>query len=314
MKSEPALSDRVREYLARQWVLIACLTSIGVVSLAAGLLLTGRGSIQQGLVFSFATGVLSAIVIAFVSDFMSKSFLYDVLRGFEISAHEGGLIHASHREIPSRTEAIERFLSSGQTARIATFTADNYLQDEAVLELLSARLKRGCRVHILLFTPIYHLRSYVDRVKGGGELGKRHLSALELIRQQSLLFKRIETLQTTFASAFEVRFSPVQFHTHTAIWGNRRIYSSLIVRGVDGQDSPCIEVFPGLRNSLLFETFCRDFDYIWSRRDLTFSVAEMKPLYRRVLEKYPLDVDLTQIDERFAAEIENEAASIARSR
>ncbi len=310
MIGQDPLSHRMLDYIVKHKLLFLILATIGLSPLVAGLLIPEAGSIQQVLLFSFGTGVLSALVITFVSDFMDKDLFYDVLMNFQISVHEGGLVHESHREIPTREDAINKFFDAGQTAKIMTFTADNYIGDERVLELLKSRLTAGSKVFIILHTPIYNLRSYVDKISPFARYGKRHLSALELIRQQSLLFPKIEELESEFQDSFAVRITPIQLHIHTAIWGNRRIYSSLILRGTDGYDSPCIEVFPGLKNAQLFAHFERDFDYIWNRTDLTFSVGEIKPLYARLLSKYPMEVDLSDLDEDFITAVESEAAPI----
>jgi hypothetical protein len=302
----------VLRYLLKHLKLIAVLGSVGFGALGLGALWVSEGSVQQGLLFSFGTGVLGALVITFVADFMSKEFLYEVLRNFQTSVHQGGLIHSNHREIPSRPEAIRRSWAPGQTAKIATFTADNYLQDEAVLELIKQRLSQASSIRILLHTPIYNLRSYVDRVKGAQTLGKRHLSALELVRQQAALFPTIKALSAEFGDRFVVRLSTVQLHIHTAIWGSHRIYASLVLRGVDGQDSPCIEVFPGLKDSTLFRAFETDFDYVWDRPDLTFTVEEIVPFYRKLLARYPMEVDLGELDGEFIDSVGVEAAMLNR--
>lgn len=301
---------RVIDYGLQHKTLLLVLAVLGLCALAIGRWYAVAGSVVQGLWFSFGTGVLSSLVIAVVTDFMGKEFFYDVLRNFETSMHEGGLMHSSHRGILSRPETIERFFAEGQTAKITTLTADNYVNDDEVLDLLRQRIRKGSKVRILLHTPIYNLRSYVDKVRELSLHGKRHLTALELVRQQTLLIPKIEEIASEFGDSFEVRFFPIQLHMHSAIWGNRRIYASLILRGVDSADSPCIEVFPGLRDAQLYSKFERDFDYVWERQDLTFSVSDLKPLYGRILAKYPLHVDINDIDQEFLSEIEAAAAAL----
>jgi hypothetical protein len=309
-----ARDSGVLRYLRGHLKLIALLVAVGVGALGIGGLGARAGSVEQGLWFSFGTGVLSALVITFVADFMSKEFLYDVLRNFQTSVHQGGLVHSTHRDLLSRSDAINRFWGAGQTAKIATFTADNYLQDEVVLELLKQRLSQGSRIRFLLHTPIYNLRSYVDKLRGAQTHGKRHLSALELVRQQASLFPTINALSAQFGDRFVVRLSTVQLHLHMAIWGNRRIYSSLVLRGVDGQDSPCIEVFPGLKDSKLFDGFEGDFDYVWDRPDLTFTIEEISPFYRKLLAQYPMEVEIGQLDGEFIDSIAVEAAELKRQK
>ena len=309
MTTKSPVLIRILDYAEKHRVLLLALTIIGTAALAVGYWWAPASSVAQTLWFSFGTGVLSSLVIAIFTDFMGKEFFYDVLRNFEMSVHEGGLVHASHREIPSRTETIQRFFSEGQIAKIITLTADHYINEEGVFELLRQRIQKGSKVRILLHTPIYNLRSYVDKQREFSKQGKRHMTALELLRQQSFLIPKIEDIEREFGDAFQVRFFPVQLHAHIAIWGNRRIYASLILRGVQGQDSPCIEVFPGLKDAMLFERLERDFDYVWERSDLTFSVKEIKPLYSKVLAKYPMDVEIHDVDPVFATEIETAAAT-----
>ena len=301
---------RVIDYGLRHKTLLLVLAVLGLSALATGRWYAVAGSVGQGLWFSFGTGVLSSLVIAVVTDFMGKEFFYDILRNFETSMHEGGLMHSSHREILSRPETIERFFAEGQTAKIITLTADNYVNDDSVLDLLRQRIHKGSKVRILLHTPIYNLRSHVDKVRDQSLHGKRHLTALELVRQQTLLIPKIEEIAREMGDSFEVRFFAIQLHMHSAIWGNRRIFASPILRGVDGADSPCIEVFPGLRDAQLFSKFEKDFDYVWERQDLTFSVNDLKPIYGRVLAKYPLQVDINEIDPAFVSEIEAAAAAL----
>lgn len=125
-----------------------------------------------------------------------------------------------------------------------------------------------------------------------------------------MTFSQIIALQNEFGTSFEVRFCPLQLHVHTAIWGAKRIYSSLVLRGTYGQESPCIEIFPGLKSAELFHKFEKDFDYVWDRSDLTFTLEEIAPLYAKLLAAYPLEISLQAADPTVVHEVESAAAAL----
>lgn len=120
----PTLLTRLSYYASKHKWLLAILGFVGGGAICVGVYLASPNTVPQGLWISFGTGVLSSLVIACVTDFMSKEFFYDVLRNFQASIHEGGLVHSSHRDIPSRQEAVRRFLAKGDAAKIITLTAD----------------------------------------------------------------------------------------------------------------------------------------------------------------------------------------------
>ena len=312
-KTTSSFAVRIGDYVRQHKGIVISLTVVAITALAVGRWWFRPGSIEQGLSFSFGAGVLSSLLIAVVTDFMSKQFFYDVLRNFETSVHEGSLVRATHRDILSRPDTVEKYFTSGQTAKIITMTAGDYVDDEAVLEIVKKGLKAGAKLRILLHTPIYTLRSYVDQTRNEPAHGKLHVSALELVRKQTSMFDAIEDLCQQFGEAFQVKFFPAQLHMRCAIWGKQRLFAAPVLRGVNGLDSPCIEVFPGILGSDLYSKFENDFDYIWDRADLTFSIDALKPLYGQILGKYPLAVDRQGIDPSFVAKIEADAEAIQRS-
>jgi hypothetical protein len=288
------------------------LLAAAVVALGIGYVATDPETKQ--ICYSLSTGLLSSTFVAIVTDITGKKFFAETLQQFEISMHEGGLMHSSHKHVPSREEAVRKYFRKRRTAKIITLTASQYLEDDTVVKIIQERIEAGAEMRLLLHAPLYYLRSRVDMV-GGAVYGPRHLTALDIVRRQNLMIPLIERLVGNLHGRFKVCYFTVQLHARVSIWGRERIFASPVLRDASGDETPCIEVFHGLRDSLLFKKFERDFDYVWSRPDLTLSLAEVKSFYHRIVTTYPDGPDdLEKIDDEFIRTIEREVAAIQRAR
>jgi hypothetical protein len=272
---------------------------------------------ERSLWYAFGTGIATSLLIELVTGYSSKQFFDETLSRYEHSAHRGGLMHSDHRTVASREQAVEKYFRRGKTAKIITHTAEHYLRNNTIVEMMRDRVRHGSEIQILLHSPIYFLRSRVDKVRGRNhaEYGPRHITSLDLVHHQFGMIGDIERLTRELDGGFEVRYFTVQLHIRSAIWGNDRIFAAPIVRDLEGANIPCMELYPGLLDDVLFKKFERDFDYLWERDDLTLPLDKVKSLYARIVCKFPYEVtDLQQIDDQFVQEIEDEVAKIQDDR
>lgn len=250
----------------------------------------------KNILYSLFAGVISSLIYSSMTDFNNKKFYMDVLDDQQMSFHLGGRIHTDHRDLLSRKEALDVFLTKGETLKILTLTADDYLKNEQVLDTLREKLKEGASVKILLHAPVYNLRSYIDKEVENQGIGQRHLKAVDLIREQIGLISIINELTDEFKESFEVRFYTIGLHQNMIIYGSQRIYSAPIMRNTKGIDLPCLEFFQGLNSNNLYNKFSAEFDYIWDRASLYLTLDETIDVYDKILSKVPLKAANYQID------------------
>ncbi len=72
-----------------------------------------------------------------------------------------------------------------------------------------------------------------------------------------------------------------------AIYGSKRIFAAPLLSGTEGRDLPCLEVFPGLIDTKLFDKLFGEFKYLWEKRNLTFELDEMKKIYECITTIVP---------------------------
>jgi hypothetical protein len=315
----------LREYLRRHWKGYFLLVLLLMVAVALANAWPSN-SAGRNIAYNVAAGILSLLLFQVFTDYKNIEFMAQVLDRQQLSFHIGARLHESHVGVMVREEAIGRFLTRGDTFRLLTSTGDDYLlPDRPAHTALCDKLSEGVRVEILLFTPVYHLRSYLDStvpaptgsVSPGPSAhrtyGQRHRHASELISEhRNTILPAIEKLQQRFPGQVDVRFFHVKHHVNMAIYGYKRIFAAPLLTGTEGRDLPCLEVFPGLVNTRLLKKMIAEFTYLWEKRTLTFSMPQMKQIYDFLGSSYPLYLTQHWMDAKSAGEIESFAHEVAR--
>lgn len=182
----------------------------------------------------------------------------------------GVIVHSSHRSVISREDALTIYSRTGDTIRIITSTADNYVKEgEAPYDCLRGLLKDAkCNLKILLYLPIYEIHRDIL-------VGQRRNSPQSVINEQKTLFRCYKQLISESNGGTEIRFFVLPHHTNFIMIGNSRMFGAPIMHSVGGRDLPCHEIYPTLDTSVFFK-FQNDFDYIFSSNDvsLPFNIVE----------------------------------------
>jgi len=254
------------------------------------------GSDAQQFLEAVAAGIFGLLLFQTVTDFRNAKFVEQILDEHEVSYHVGARLYGSHREVMLRADALEKYVRNGDPIRLLTSTADDYvLPDRDAYEVVCRKLDCESSIQILLFTPVYNLLSFLDTrtrpghmaelaEEGDGGHGQHHRRTRDLVAfQYNEIIPAIEKLISLFPSReVKVRFFYIRHHVNMAIYGERRIFSAPILLGTKGRALPCIEVFPGLTGDELFQKMEMEFKYIWGKRNLWFTLDEMKEIYGRI--------------------------------
>lgn len=301
MKSNP--KGELIHYFKSNWKVMLLLLLVAIFFLAVACS-SAINAEYKDILYSLFAGVISSLIYSSMTDFNNKKFYMDVLDDHQMSFHLGGRMHADHRGLLSRKGAIDQYLKRDETLKILTLTADDYLKNEQVLDSLKGKLRKGSFVKILLYAPVYNLRSYVDKEVENPGIGQRHLKAVDLIREQISLIPTIKSIKEEFGEKFEIRFYTVDLHQNMIIYGSQRIYSAPIMRNTRGVDLPCLEFFQGVNNNELYNKFSSEFDYIWERPSLYLVLDEVVALYDKVQSKIPLEITNYEVDIDVVSEVE----------
>jgi len=154
------LSSDVRwiDHVKHRWKWYLVLLTIGIT-----LLLIARsvksGPATQPVLYSLAAGTFGLLLFQSLTDFNNARSVAEILDHYQLSFHVGARLYESHHGIPSRADAVEQFVKSGDVIRLLTSTADNYLLSNGdAYHKVIEKLANGATMQILLFTPIYSLR------------------------------------------------------------------------------------------------------------------------------------------------------------
>jgi len=304
------LSQEIREWwkhLRRHWhgYLFLLILFCGVLAIAS---FQPSGSAWQQIAFNVAAGILSLLLFQVVTDYKNLRLMSEVLDRHQTSFHIGGRLYQSHRSpLIDREAAISKYLAKGDTFRLLTTTADDYVIEESRgYDPLRRKLRGPLKVQILLFTPVFHLRSYLDwsnedtagEIDGEKQIdreeqedqkhGQKHLHASKLIQaQKDHIIPAILKLQQEFPDKIEVKFFHLKHHVNMAIYGKKRLFAAPLLSNTKGRELPCLEVFPGTVDSVLFGKMSAEFEYLWRNPKLVFTVDEMKKIYGRISQEVP---------------------------
>jgi hypothetical protein len=290
------------------------------------------GSARQQVTLNIAAGVMSLLLFQVVSDYKNLRLMSNLLDKHLMSFHVGARVHQSHRNVMERERAISKFLGRGDTLRLLTTTADDYVIDGSRgYEPLRRKLQGNLKVEILLFTPVFYLRSFIDWSKGDTNAvndqvlevedqedqrhGQKHMHASKLIQEQrDHIIPALRTLQKEFPGKIDVKFFHLKHHVNMAIYGTRRIFAAPLLSNTKGRELPCLEVFPGLVDAVLFEKLSGEFSYLWNNPKLVFSMDEISSVYDTISRNIPDYFTRRWMDATAAGWIEKFAHGLIRSR
>lgn len=312
-----------RRVLREHWRLYACEASLSLL-----LILVGAGVIFQpasGLrefVYALAAGVAGLLIFQVLTDYKNAQFVSKILVDHQVSFSVGAMLHPDHSGVMSREKAVMTYVSGKDVIRLMTTTADDYvIEDRDAYYAVCEKLANGARMQILLFTPIFSLASYLDSGESEGlqisppSHGQHHLHASRLVSfQLADVIPSIEKLSQKYPGTVETRFFYIKHPLNMVIYGGRRIFSAPILSAAKGKQLPCLEVFPGMADDLLFEKFTAEFTYIWDKPNLYFLLPEMRKIYEDIERDIPDYFKKGWISQEKAAEIADRANKILKDR
>jgi hypothetical protein len=283
-------------YLKAHWQGHALLLIAFILALVVGSLAVFPDVVRQ-LAYGVASSSFALFLFQVITDYKNIAFTANLLNRLQFSFHVGAKLHESHDHLMSRRDAVTEFLRSHDTLRLLTTTADDYIYEQRdAYQAVRRKLKDGARLDLLLYTPIFHLTDFLDwqlskdlEEAPGADLnarvghGQHHTHASALINEQiEKTIPAIEALQREFNGQVEVRFFSVRHHVNMAIYGSKRIFAAPLMLSIKGRDLPCLEVFPGMVDTRLFEKMAGEFEYLWSDLTVTFSLRMMKEVYKHL--------------------------------
>jgi hypothetical protein len=261
----------------------------------------GAGIAPEQILYEMAGGVFSLLLFQVIADYKNIKFLSEMLDDHQLSFHVGARLYESHshNDVINRERPIKDLIRGRDVIRLLTGPSDGLVVEDYLRpghkehQALREKLDGGSKLHILMFTPIYNLRGYVDKaVHDGSEDGfpetqtqpppPTHMPSVDFAHEQqhNIIQHQIEPLQRDFPRQVVTRFFYISHHISMIICGNKKIFSSPLLLGTQGPDLPCLVVFPTLASEVtLFEKVMNEFKYLWDKPKLYFTLEEMKNIY-----------------------------------
>lgn len=234
------------------------------------------------IAISVGVGVGIASIFNVLYESNTRSSFRSMLADINPNIQSGVIVHESHHDVINRCDAIYKYLSRGETVRIITSTADNYVKkgEEERDALIKKAVIEKCNILILLYFPVQEQRE-------GVLVGQRRRTPQELMYEHQALMGDYESFIEEGQGKISIKFFTLPLHTNFIMIGSMRMYSAPVLHSVAGRELPCYEIYPTGDKSLFYK-FMNDFDYLYDSKKtgVTMEFDKVKQIYNSAGFKY----------------------------